>query len=131
MPEGFNRLLVTHAMTVTDTNIIEMAEAFVSVAVGNGLITGRGGYQRRPGHVDTTVQITFLKGHRHAVKKVSHSLIHGEYYDLMREAKVGKQSEERWFSVWQGQLSYALREGPEGYINHYMPVPVESLPGRK
>jgi len=39
---------VTHAMTVTDTNIIEMAEAFVSVAVGNGLITGRGGYQRRP-----------------------------------------------------------------------------------
>lgn len=137
LPQGFDHLLIGHGMTVTDSNIIELAEAFVSVAVGNGLIASRAGYRGRLARLgrisrlDTTAQVTFLKEHRHAVKKVTDSLIHGEYYDLMLEVRVGKQDEKWWFHVWQGQFSYALREGPEGYIDHYMFVLVESTPGRE
>jgi hypothetical protein len=135
LPKGFDHLLIVRGLTVTDSNVIDLAEAFVCVAVGEGLVMGRSGYRGhlarlgRISRIDTTAHITFLNGHRHALKKETGSL--GEYYDLMLEVRVGKQDEEWWFNVWQGQFSYALREGPGGYIGNYMFVLNESAPVRE
>jgi len=36
MPYGFNHLLMDNGLKVTDKNIIELAKAFVTVAIGEG-----------------------------------------------------------------------------------------------
>ena len=128
MPEGYNLLLNKHGVTVTDTNIIELAEGLVSVAVGAGLINCRTDV-RRPSHFDTTAGIVFLNVHRNPRREsISSPLVRWMHYDLMLEVRIDGQNEEWWFLVLHGQFDNALRRGPQGYINSYYPVIVESTP---
>ena len=112
MTGGFNRLLIDNGQKVTDENLVEMAKAFVVLAVGG------------EGH--SYPEITFLDAT--STKQV----INGRSYSAKLRVKIGEQTEEWHFaiSVWQGQFGTVYRRSAKGLIKDYLPVVVESLPGR-
>jgi hypothetical protein len=107
MPQGFNRLLVDNGLKVTDKNIIELAKAFVTVAIGEGL-----------------PKVTFRQATR------TKQVISGRPYSVRLEFQTDEQTEEWFFSLsyWHDQLGTVYRRGPHGYIESYDPPTVESSP---
>jgi len=109
MPYGFNRLLVDNGLKVTDKNIIELAKAFVTVAIGEGF-----------------PKVTFLQATR------TKQVISGTPYSARLEVQTDEQTEEWFFSLsyWHDQFGTVYRRGPHGYIDQYDPPTVEPSPGR-
>lgn len=109
MPYGFNHLLIDNGLKVTDKNIIELAKAFVTVAIGEGL-----------------PKVTFLQATR------TKQMISGTPYSVRLEIRTDEQIEEWFFSLsyWHDQFGTVYRRGPHGYIDQYAPPTVEPLHGR-
>jgi hypothetical protein len=124
MPYGFNRLLAENNMRTSDENIVMLGKAFVVLAVGNEPIKNRGGAWVRTARLDTFPPVAFLEA------TTSRPVIDGDYYDARLTVRIGEQTEEWYFRVWQNQFSFVLRRNAEGPVNEYLPATVESLPSR-
>lgn len=109
MPYGFNHLLIDNGLKVTDKNIIELAKAFVTVAIGEGF-----------------PKVTFLQATR------TKQVISGRPYNVRLEIQTDEQTEEWFFSLsyWRDQFGTVYRRGPHGYIDQYDPPTVEPSPGQ-
>jgi hypothetical protein len=109
MPYGFNHLLIDNGLKVTDKNIIALAKAFVTVAIGEGL-----------------PKVTFLQATR------TKQVISGRSYSVRLEVRTDEQIEEWFFSLsyWHDQFGTVYRRGPHGYIDSYDPPTAEPSPGR-
>jgi len=101
MPYGFNHLLIDNGLKVTDKNMIELAKAFVTVAIGEGL-----------------PKVTFLQATR------TKQVISGRPYSVRLEIQTDEQTEEWFFSLsfWHDQFGTVYRRGPRGYITQYDPA---------
>jgi len=120
MPNGFNRLLHEHGMRVTDKNVMEMAEAFALLAMGNAQIYVE---PNPPARLDTFPPVTFLGAKRTKLR------YGGTSYETELKVRVGGQDEEWYFEVWRGQFGSVVRENTKGQTIHfYVPIPVESPP---
>ncbi|MBM3331517.1 hypothetical protein FJY68_06650 [candidate division WOR-3 bacterium] len=100
MPYGFNHLLIDNGLKVTDKNIIELAKAFVTVAIGEGF-----------------PRVTFLQATR------TKQVISGTPYSARLEVQTDEQTEEWFFSLsyWHDKFGTVYRRGPHGYIDSYNP----------
>jgi hypothetical protein len=109
MPHGFNRLIIDNGLKVTDKNIIELAKAFVTVAIG----------ERLP-------KVTFLQATR------TKQVISGRPYSVRLEIQTDEQTEEWFFSLSfrHDQFGTVYRRGPHGYITQYDPATVQPSPGQ-
>jgi hypothetical protein len=109
MPHGFNRLLIDNGLKVTDKNIIELAKAFVTVAIGEGF-----------------PKVTFLQATR------TKQVISGTPYSVRLEIQTDEQTEEWFFSLsyWHDQFGTVYRRGPHGYIDTYAPPTASPNPKR-
>jgi hypothetical protein len=110
MPGELNRLLADIGQKVTDKNTVELAEAFVILAVGS-----EGSFP----------EITFLSATRTELKA---DLPTSDAAIL--KVKTGKETEEWHFSVLRGQFEGAARVSAKGVIQNFPCAIVESLPGR-
>jgi hypothetical protein len=128
MPGAFNYLLLDGGQEVTGKNMIALAKAFVVLALGNQRMYGNpifGGPQGD--ELLAFPQVTFLKA---TTTKLKANLRTDNAVIL--KAKIGGQVEEWHFStsVRQGQFGAVYRGGEKGFIEDYLPIVVESLPGR-
>jgi len=107
-PSGFNWLLAERDMEVTDKNIIELAKAFVVLAVGNEPITNP--TTGDPDGLDSLPQITFKEATRtkHVINTLS--------YSAQLKVKVDEQTEVWHFASWQGQLGLVSRGTTDGKL---------------
>jgi len=111
MPNGFNRLLVDNGLKVTDENVIELAEAFVVVALGEwGL---------------SYPQIDFLEAKKSKLKPDVWTID-----AAVLKVRVGEHTEEWHFNVLRNQFVAAGSKNEEGSRRDYRPVIIDSLPGR-
>jgi hypothetical protein len=122
-PSGFNWLLAERDMEVTDKNIIELAKAFVVLAVGNEPITNP--TTGDPDGLDSLPQITFKEATR---TKLRANLPTDDA--IVLRVTVGSQMEEWHFGVLRGQFEGAARVNERGLIKDFPSVIVEPLPGR-
>jgi hypothetical protein len=122
MPDGFNRLLHEHGMRVTDKNVMELAEAFALLAMGNAQIYVE---PNPPARLDTFPPVTFLGAKRTKFR------YGGTFYETELKLRIGGQDEVWYFDVWRGQFGSVVRQNTKGQTIHfYVPIPVESLPDR-
>jgi len=125
MPGGFNRLLFDNGLEVNDKNVLEMARAFVILAVGTQHVADpeSGGYEET--ELLSFPQIAFLE----ATRK---DLATGRPTDAATlKVKIGTQTEEWHFSVLRNQFDGVFRGNDKGFIRDYLPAMVDSLPGRR
>ena len=125
MPGGFNRLLFDNGLEVNDKNVLEMARAFVILAVGVTRTAGpeTGGYVEA--ELLSFPQIAFLDA-------TSKELTTGRPTDAALKAKIGAQVEVWRFSasIRPGQFDFVSWRAANGDYMHYLPAIVESLPKR-
>jgi hypothetical protein len=122
MPGKFNQLLFDSGLEVTDKNIIELAKAFVLLAVGSEPIFVR---MDMPLGLDTFPPVTFLDAKRIKLK----TNLPTDDATILK-VKIGERMETWHFSVLRGQFEGAARVNEEGLIKNFPSVIVESLPGR-
>ncbi len=111
MPSGFNHLLLESGLEVTERNIIELAKAFVILAVGSepvfgNLEWGQAARRRpRPSLKDELLsfpQITFLEGRRSMDKKKSPPI-----YRVYLKVRVNEEIQIYGFHIRYGQILWA------------------------
>jgi hypothetical protein len=122
MPGNFNRLLVDNGQKVTDGNIIELAKAFVLLAVGSEPIFVRADM---PLDLDTFPPVIFLQEKRTCLKTGRPT----ENAAVLK-VKTGERTESWHFSVLRGQFKGAARVDEKGLIKDFPSAIVESPPGR-
>lgn len=125
MPGGFNHLLFQSGQEVTDKSIITLAKAFVVSALGNQRMYGNpifGGPQGD--ELLAYPEVAFLGA-------ATAKLETGRPTDAATlKVKIGAEVEEWHFRVSRSQFVYVARGGTKGFIMDYLPIMVESLPGR-
>jgi hypothetical protein len=121
MPGAFNRLLFASGLKVTDKNIIDLAKAFVLLAVGSEPIFVR---TDMPLGLDTFPPVTFLEA-----KRIS-ELISGISYDAWLKVKIDDRVEEWYFDRWYGQFAVVSRGNAKGLIKQYDLPDARPLPQR-
>jgi hypothetical protein len=120
MPDGFNRLLHEHGLRVTDKNVMEMAEAFALLVMGNAQIYVE---PNPPARLDTFPPVTFLGAKRTKLR------YGGTFYETELKLRIGGQDEVWYFDVWRGQFGSVVRQNTKGVtIDFYVPIPAESPP---
>ncbi len=131
MPSGFNHLLLESGLEVTERNIIELAKAFVILAVGSepvfgNLEWGQAARRRpRPSPKDELLsfpQITFLEGRR--IKK----RIADDVYNAFLKIKVGEEIQEWYFRTGYGGQFWGVSVGYPAsgrFLLKYHPLPAE------
>jgi hypothetical protein len=125
MPDGFNQLLFDSGLEVTDKSIMALARAFVVLAVGSRPALGYTAYGEPQGdELQAFPRVTFSDAQRIAQR------ISGTLYSAKLKVGIGEQAEEWYFAVRRSQFHFVSRGGAKGLIMEYLPVTVESLPGR-
>jgi hypothetical protein len=114
MPDGFNWLLLEQGTQVSDKNIVELARAFVLLAVGD--------QHFRP--LDAFPSVIFLEA-----KRITQE-IGGISCEAKLKVRVGEQLEEWYFDCERGQFWFVTRQGVKGLIKFYVLGQVEPHPGR-
>jgi len=122
MPNGFNPLLLDNDLEVNPGNVLEMARAFVVLAVGAQHALD---YEGGGNELLSFPQIAFVD----ATEEDSATVRPTDAAVL--KVKTGAQTEEWHFSVARNQFDIVSRRGDKGPIKNYFPVMVESLPGRR
>jgi hypothetical protein len=113
LPSDFNRLLRVYNMEVTDDNKVELAKAFVLMAIGdeNGFATG----------LDSFPPVTFVNA------DVTEHRIGWMPYSVELKVKIGGQLEVWHFAIAMGKFLDVLRLDTKGRtINFYNPGQFES-----
>jgi len=111
LPYDFNLLLLAHGLEVDDGNIIELAKAFVTAAIGG---------ERR-----------FVSGIRFLDATTAKQAVNTKSYDAELRVEVGEQTEEWFFSSIirkKGQFYGVARRDASGLIKDY-PVDTFEPPG--
>jgi hypothetical protein len=111
MPGDFNRLLLDNGMDVTDKNIVELAKAFVVLALGDQG-TGLLSYP----------QIAFLDAGR--VRQELSQIT----YDAKLKVRIGEQLEIWYFASWRGQLGLVSRGTADGKLIMQYDIPRAESP---
>jgi hypothetical protein len=111
MPGEFNRLLLACGLKVTDENVIELAEAFVLAALGEWDLS--------------YPQIDFLEAKKSKLKPDVLT-----YDAAVLKVRVGEHIEKWHFDVLRNQFDAAGSKNEEGRRKDYLPVMIDSLPGR-
>jgi hypothetical protein len=114
MPGEFNHLLLPCGLKVTDENVIELAEAFVLLAVGEWA----DGVLSYP-------QIDFLEAKKSKLKPDVLT-----YDAAVLKVRVGEHIERWRFDVLHNQFDAAGSKNEEGRRMDYTPSIVDSLPGQ-
>jgi hypothetical protein len=125
MPGRFNLLLLDNGLEVNDENILEMARAFIILAVGtqSAADAATGGSEKA--ELLSFPQITFHDATRKDLET-------GRPTDAAAlNVRVGAQAEEWHFSVLRNQFDMVSRGGDKGLIKNYLPAMVESRPDRR
>jgi hypothetical protein len=78
-----------------------------------------------PARLDTFPPVTFLGAKRTKLR------YGGTIYETELELRIGGQDEVWYFENWHGQFGSVVRQNTKGVtIDFYVPIPVQSLPGR-
>jgi hypothetical protein len=96
----FNQLLIDNGLEVTDKNIVELAEAFVVLAIGNM----KGSFP----------EITFTDGTSLAEVRG------GTTFDARLKVSYAGRVEEWWFDAMYGQFALVSRGNANGLIKQYL-----------
>ncbi len=104
MPDGLSKLLARYSISVNDDNIIELAQTFVLLAVGD--------QHFRP--LDSFPSIVFLEARRIKQRIGSISC------EAKLKVRVGEQVEEWYFDSRHGHLSYVERRVANGRVKFYV-----------
>ena len=114
MPYGFNRLLGMYNTEVNDKNKVEMAKAFVLMAIGNE--PNYDPETNYPTGLDSFPPVTFVDAN------VTEHRIGPAIYSVTVEVKIGGHPEVWHFALLRGKFVHVLRTGPKGgTINFYIP----------
>ena len=114
MPDGFNRLLGMYSTEVNDKNKVEMAKAFVLMAIGDE--PNYDPETNYPAGLDSFPPVTFMDAN------VTEHRIGIADYGVELKVKIGEHTEVWHFAVLRGKFGEALRTDPKGRtINFYIP----------
>ena len=116
MPINFNRLLVDNGQKVTDENIVELAKAFVLLAVGSEPISNP--ETGDLGGLDSLPPIAFLEAKR--IKVVNEAT-------FKMKVRIGEQIEKWHFEIWRNQFGEVFRGNDKGLLKEYL-LGVNQLP---
>jgi len=119
MPNDFNQLLLASGLKLTDENVIELAKAFVLLAVGSEPIFAR---MDMPLGLDTFPPVTFLDA-----KRIKQDISRVTYAAKLK-VRIGEQAEEWYFASWQGQLGLVSRGTADGKLIMQYDVPRAESP---
>jgi len=110
MPGGFNLLLLDCGLKVSEHNVLEMARAFVILAVGTQHVADpeTGGYEKR--ELLSFPQIAFLNADR------INEVISTRTYSAKLMVKIGDQIEEWYFERWHDGLGDVSRGTEAGQL---------------
>ncbi len=122
LPSGFNRLLLDNNLEVNDKNIIELAKAFVVIA----LMDNPSIDYSQPNwedNLDKLPEITFLEGKR-IKKRVGSAGI----YNAFVKVKIGDEIQEWYFRTGYGGQFWEVAVGypaTKEFYHKYHPLPAE------
>jgi len=123
MPDGFNRLLGMYNTEVNDKNKLEMAKAFVLMAIGSQTTTDE--EARYVVGLDSFPPIIFMGA------DVTEHRIGPAIYSVAVEVQIGGHAEVWHFATLRGKFVDVLRKDPKGRtINFYNPGQFEPPTGR-
>jgi hypothetical protein len=110
MPGGLNHLLVDSDVRVTDTNLVDIAEAVLVLALGEDML----GNPRNTGYVSTELlafpKLTFLSAEMQVT---------GDSHSAKLRVRVGDNEESWYVPRWHDQLGWVSRGNANGLINDY------------
>jgi hypothetical protein len=115
VPGDLNQLLLDNGLKVTDENMIELARAFVILAVGTERALGNPEFVGAEGdELLSFTKLTFLSAKMQVTDEASHA--------AKLTVRIGDDEEIWYFARWHDQLGWVSRRNAKGLIKQY-PMP--------